>query len=436
MEVVSSETIKPSFPTPAHLRSHKLCLCDQLSPVFYIPLVLYYPMPHALVTTGAADVTRRLKSSLSLVLARFYPLAGRIKDNFLIECNDEGVKFVETRADCRLSELLVSPDPSLLNMLLPIEMESPEASTGFLFLVQVNFFTCGGLAMGMCISHKVADGFTLSDLITSWAKLSTGEEIVSKPPRFDASTFFPPSSCLQALPVVELPKEKSVTRRFVFDPSNISELVAMARSEHVPHPTRLEVVCALIWRCVTLASRRSTRAFGERSVFSQAVNIRPRMSPPLSESTVGDLVVVFLAEAESGKGEDDLSLRELVRKLREEKEEFLGNFMRKEMAGEAATGALLRMAETVGGLLKGGGVELYSSSSWCGFPVYDADFGWGKPVWVSLVSMAFKNTIIIMNKRGGEGMEVWLTLTEDHMAEVDRDEEVHRLATVNPGIDW
>ena len=42
-----------------------------------------------------AERSSLLKKSLSDVLVRFSPLAGRIKDKSSIDCNDEGVEFYE-----------------------------------------------------------------------------------------------------------------------------------------------------------------------------------------------------------------------------------------------------------------------------------------------------------------------------------------------------
>ena len=42
VEIISSESIKPSSPTPKHLKTHKLSLLDQFIPSIYIPMVLFY----------------------------------------------------------------------------------------------------------------------------------------------------------------------------------------------------------------------------------------------------------------------------------------------------------------------------------------------------------------------------------------------------------
>ena len=42
LEILSKEMIKPSSPTPHHLRNLQLSLLDQIAPSAYIPLIFFY----------------------------------------------------------------------------------------------------------------------------------------------------------------------------------------------------------------------------------------------------------------------------------------------------------------------------------------------------------------------------------------------------------
>lgn len=55
--------------------------------------------------------------------------------------------------------------------------------------------------------------------------------------------------------------------------------------------------------------------------------------------------------------------------------------------------------------------------------MYEADFGWGKPIWVGSASFMFKNLICFMDTPTGDGIEVWVNLKGEDMAkfEVDKD---------------
>ncbi|KAJ8623208.1 hypothetical protein MRB53_031737 [Persea americana] len=61
VELISTDTIKPSSPTPHHLRTFKLGRLDQLSPPIFFRLVLFYSSP-----TIAIETVQKLKTSLSL----------------------------------------------------------------------------------------------------------------------------------------------------------------------------------------------------------------------------------------------------------------------------------------------------------------------------------------------------------------------------------
>lgn len=61
----------------------------------------------------------RLKQSLSETLTFFYPFAGTIEDGLYIDCNDDGVQYVEAKVSCCLSEILSNPDILMIRKLLP-----------------------------------------------------------------------------------------------------------------------------------------------------------------------------------------------------------------------------------------------------------------------------------------------------------------------------
>ena len=135
VEIIHKETIKPSFPTPDDRKILKLSLFDQFTPITYTPLVLFYPVNNGDSLASIAEKSQKLKKSLSETLTHFYPLAGRLKENTSIDCNDQGAEFIEARINCLLSEMLKNPDSQILNQFLPAPIESPEAATGHQLLV-------------------------------------------------------------------------------------------------------------------------------------------------------------------------------------------------------------------------------------------------------------------------------------------------------------
>ena len=96
-----------------------------------------------------------------------------MKDNLFIDYYDEGIPFIEARVHCCLSDFLEHPKSELLNHFLPfypICKEQNPMETAQI-AVQVNIFDCGGIAIGLCMSH---DGTTMSAFLNNWAAIAGG----------------------------------------------------------------------------------------------------------------------------------------------------------------------------------------------------------------------------------------------------------------------
>ncbi|GJU31772.1 acylsugar acyltransferase 3-like protein [Tanacetum coccineum] len=101
--IISQQTIKPASPTPSHLKTYNLSLLDGIVPNMSNDFVFFYPKYMNNVNTNV------LKQSLSQSLARYYPLAGRFPSPSAsyVDCNDEGIDFVEVSTDSQLSDFIV-----------------------------------------------------------------------------------------------------------------------------------------------------------------------------------------------------------------------------------------------------------------------------------------------------------------------------------------
>ncbi|XP_076951782.1 epi-neemfruitin B 7-O-acetyltransferse L7AT-like [Bidens hawaiensis] len=183
VEIISEESIKPSSPTPHHLRTYNLSLLDYLVGYPYVPIVFYYPN-HNDNDNNIFQALQRslvLKKSLSETLTQFYPLAGTLKGDS-IECNDVGANYVLVLVHGRLDGFLHKPDLGLINRFLPLEPSFDQSSVGSRVTnVQVNIFKCGGIAVGLCVSHKILDGAALYTFLKGWANMASKSEEVTYP---------------------------------------------------------------------------------------------------------------------------------------------------------------------------------------------------------------------------------------------------------------
>ena len=440
VEIISREDIRPSSPTPPHLRTFKLSLLDQLILAPYGPVVLFYTSPNN--TTSIAEVPKRLellKQSLSETLAQFYPLGGKIKDDLSIECNDEGANLVVAQVKCPLSKFLSQPDLALLHKFLPTELFPEETIGTYVTNIQVNVFDCGGIAIGICISHRILDGPALSTFLKGWTERVRGCNQLTRP-NFITSSLFLASTLwfgdLSKSMWGSLIKQgKWVTRRFLFTNSSIATLKAQISANSsscvVQDPTRVEIVSAVLWKCLMAVSKAQ---FGTQkpSMVNHLVNLRRRMDEALCpEHAIGNFLWLMAADHMS---EHELGLDDLVGKLRYAISRIDKEFVEK-LYGDNGSSVMQESLTKIGETWSKNEVDQVGFSSWCNFGFYEADFGWGKPTWVSSIgsnSPVFFNVIILVDTRFKDGIEAWVTLDEQKMTHLESSTELLTYATLDP----
>ncbi|KAI6678401.1 hypothetical protein NL676_039197 [Syzygium grande] len=62
-------------------------------------------------------------------------------------------------------------------------------------------------------------------------------------------------------------------------------------------------------------------------------------------------------------------------------------------------------------------------TSWCGFPLYDIDFGWGKPDLVSNACNPVRKIVLIDSKSEG-GIDAWITLSQEEKVLLEQDPDI------------
>lgn len=444
IELISREAIKPSTPTPPHHITHPLSFIDYIVARNYVPLVYFYPNEDSELFNDNQEGTKisTLKKSLSEVLSIYYPFAGRFRDQVSIECNDQGVSFLVTRIKSKLSEILQNPSEALLNPLFPDELPWKDMdSSGSIVAIQINCFACGGIAITVCMSHKVGDGSTLFNFVNDWAimtrKSSEGEGELPFPPELDAgASILPQQKDLPVFPEFPFVKQNTVCRRLVFEGTKIESLKAIVSSHKVENPSRVEVVIALIYKRAV-----SSLGLSNNTPLRVAANLRRRMVPPLPEKSIGNWVWSFPIPRDNE--ETELQLHELVAKTREGLSEFCEKGLVKNFGNLSVVSEFLKEATS---FPKRKGVtnsndsvpvkkpSLFFFASWCKLPTYEVDFGWGKPIWVTSIGSPVRNSVVLMDSRDGNGIEALVNMEEQDLAIFESDVEILQYASVNPNI--
>ncbi|XP_061366178.1 stemmadenine O-acetyltransferase-like [Gastrolobium bilobum] len=422
MEVISKEIIKPSSPTPDHLRHYQLSFLDQISPVVYNPLVLFYSSDGT-TEFNRTTISNHLKKSLSDVLTYFYPLAGRINGKNFIDCNDDGIPYLQAKVKCKLVDVIHKPVPGELNHLVPFQLDD---ITDILFGVQLNVFDCGGVAIGVCLSHQIADGLSFFKFLNSWAAIANGSQDVLPNPQFVSAKLFPPKNISGFDPRSGIIKDNIICKMFVFDASVVENLRARYADktsfENEKLPTRVEALSAFIWSRYVAVTRDQSGSQRTHAVI-HAVNLRPKMEPPLPPESFGNyyrisMTIPLLNTEEECHG--------LVKQVRDQIKKIDKDYVRKLQEGNEHLDFLKNNSYRV--LVKGELVS-FSFTSLCRFPLYDSDFGWGKPTWVGSPALTFKNLVVFIDTKTGDGIEAYVSLKVEDMAKFEADEEL--LACVN-----
>ncbi|CAN0861838.1 Stemmadenine O-acetyltransferase [Linum grandiflorum] len=360
VSIISEETVRPSKLQTTE--PSKLSLMDQLTPTNYTPTILFYQNNNH---THFKNIANQLKRSLSETLSIYYPLAGRVRDNFDIRDFHEGVPFIETSVKCKLLDFLHDQGlhndrVELLNNLLPMCAERMLPDSVPQVAVQLNVFECGGIGLGMCFSHKTLDG------------------------------------------------------------ASMTKLKSKARSETLEHPTTAGALSAFIWKATISAyASYGKKNYFEPSLLCYTVNLRKPTRSCLSRNSFGNMVLFTASKYEpeiDGYPKNEnlaILLRNGVSKINNEYvSKMYGRY-----GSQVAFDNLVKSYEAYDG--RTNALEI---SCWYEFGFSKIDFGWGPTVWVGLSGpgaaekeddgvMYLTDTVVLIENNKG-GIEAWFTLEE------------------------
>ncbi|KAL2629308.1 hypothetical protein R1flu_013994 [Riccia fluitans] len=152
---------------------------------------LYKPEPGAAADAETFLPIDRLTESLGRALEHFYPFAGRLikKENdsdARVFCNNQGAQFTHKHYDGVVSDLIdedqFQPN-ELISGLYDVHPDVDVCSESGMpvLIIQVTDFKCGTRCLSTSYSHEVADGFSGTHFLSSWAQICRGEPISLMP---------------------------------------------------------------------------------------------------------------------------------------------------------------------------------------------------------------------------------------------------------------
>ncbi|XP_074303984.1 vinorine synthase-like [Silene latifolia] len=474
VKVISNEIVKPSCPTPPEKRTRKLSFLDESFPAIHMPLLLVYTGKKEFTKPPLDDspVITSLKTSLSETLTQFYPLAGRMENEYTVSCNDQGIPFIVTSVSGQLNDYLNSPrklDYVGSKFLPPLDIlslgELP-ITTVVPLAFQVNLFECGGVVIGCFGIHKLVDAISIFNYLKYWAAHASGRYGSLIQPDFDTILrVFPPLSDKARVRIsggsggggsfddatgtistdglsqhLNLPI-KVVAKSFKFNNVDIKKLKVEATSETVPNPTSFAVVVGFVWKHVieaVLSNNNDDNTSDDPqaaipTALTFGANLRSRTRPPLSMQSMGNIVTCLHARLDYEDGiMDDLKLEKIVRvihataKTVDKKLEILQD----ENGGETF---VAERKTAFKGSVKDKTCTL-SVISWCKLGFNEIDFGFGLPDQVIPVGITYpflRNTLMLVDYTDshGHGIEVFVCLEDKYMPFLEADSQFMAFAT-------
>eukprot|EP00249_Psilotum_nudum_P023979 c29046_g1_i5 orf=368-1258(-) len=290
------------------------------------------------------------------------------------------------------------------------------------------------MALGYAHSHAVADGHSMWHFMNSWAECGRGMPI-SVPPLHDrtllkigvaskdsAARFsfgFPEaikSTEATASQQAERKPSGLAQRVFHFTADMIKKLKGLAAEEDKGGFTSYEVLCAHFWKHITTARKLGDEATLSFAVF---VNCRSRLSDPLPPRYFGNAVTMVAAFAAAGKlcsesfAASASRIREAIVKASSEGK-FWDMLHWLELHDNLFTGDIMAPWMKI--------VPMNVASSFR-FPVYDVDFGWGKPAAVrtARVTGGEGEMALFPGRSGGGSVDICLSLEADAMERLEND---------------
>ncbi|CAO2812865.1 unnamed protein product [Amaranthus hypochondriacus] len=500
-KIISKDIIKPYHPTPKNLRLLQASLFDHVNSPTLMPLIFFFSYPKTPTTTNITPTNKtliKLKESLPITLSLFYPLAGRVRDVDHIDCNDEGVPYIETEVDQPLENIIHKVDVCHLDKLLPSYGHNKQGFTKLLLAIQINVFMCGGLAISVKMSHAISDAFSSFMFVNTWASIASSNKqhkITRFSPCFEISKAFPPllssntkkyhihsddefaiDNNISAISENSEGEEKDrpITKWFMFEEAKLDALrKKLYKNTNYKLPSLSMVLSSFIWA----KFKKFTTHNIPHHVF-HAVNIRNRVSPPNEYhhqhhtehiSLIKDMINVWKEK----KDDKPFSYQRRLRPVNQPDEQsyYFGNMVVNAISDQLSDKSnkeSLRMLEFLDAMKKSiarilkndtfirkmqdgredlsymtnhferenkGEIVSLAFSSVSSLPVYEADFGWGKPTWVTCATLLFSNLVIMIPTcPSNKDIVAYISLNAKDMGKLENDLEFISLVSKAPHL--
>ncbi|ESW11464.1 hypothetical protein PHAVU_008G032200 [Phaseolus vulgaris] len=394
--------------------------------------IFFYEFPHP-TPLFFDTLLPKLKHSLSLALAHFFPLAGHLtwplhSQNPIITYktgDNVSLTVAESHADFNhLAGTDLSEAREIHHLLPHLTISHDEANV---LALQVTLFPNSGFSIGVTSHHAVLDGKTSTSFIKSWAYLCREQQQspFSLPPElspfYDRKVVQDPNHLEQkylsdwlkqdgpnnrSLLVWDLQVPEDATRGvFHLSRSDLEKLKQIVVSKKKGNSSNLRLSTFVLsvgyaWVCRVRAEETKNKTV----MLALNVDCRARLEPAVPETYFGNCVGGRFAIAETSEilGEEGLivavdAVNEGLESLKE--------------------GALSGAESWTRLLLEGmkGDVKMIGIAGSPRFDAYSNDFGWGRPKKVEMASIDKTGAFCLSDSRSGDGVEIGFVSTKEAM---------------------
>ncbi|XP_058724224.1 benzyl alcohol O-benzoyltransferase-like [Vicia villosa] len=305
----------PEFVTPSKPTPHEIKLLsdidDQDGLRFQIPVIQFYKYDPNMAGKDPVDVIRK---ALAETLVFYYPFAGRLREGpgrkLMVDCNEDGVLFIEADADVSLKDFgdaLQPPFPCLEELLFDVPGSSEVLNTPVM-VIQVTRLNCGGFICALRLNHTMSDAAGLTQFMSALGEISRGMKQPSIPPLWQRELLDarnPPRVTCTHREYEQLPDPKGTIiplddmahRSFFFGPTELAAIRALL-PPHQQKRSNFETLTACLWRCRTISLQPDA---DEEVRIICIVDSRSKFNPPLPKGFYGNAFAFPVAVTTAGK---------------------------------------------------------------------------------------------------------------------------------------
>ncbi|KAI7737038.1 hypothetical protein M8C21_007538 [Ambrosia artemisiifolia] len=369
MNVVVREStmVRPAEETQA--KNLWLSSLDLMAPSIHAQQVYFYR------PNGAPNFfdTKVMKDALSKALVAFYPLGGRLKQGkdgrIEISCQGQGALFVEAECDGILDDF-----------------------------GDVTHFRCGGVSLVVAFHYYVVDGTSAMHFTNTWSEITRGLEITS-PPFMDRTLLrahdplqpvfnhieYHQDQKVNSLGQVPLDETNTVCKMLKVTRKQLNLLKAKSKEDgNTIRYSTFEILASHVWKCVC-KSRRLREDVGTKAYI--LTNGRARLQPPLPPGYFGNVNFITTAIATAGEIQSQpiwYAASKIHDALVTMNNDYLKSpldYLEQHLDQKPIVSYKYTNIRIV---------------SWGRLCIHDADFGWGRPVFMGPLRVRYEGMCFVL----------------------------------------